>query len=134
MSEAHTCNFESVPSGKSTDVNESSPVNPYSTLGKFFKVKIFLSLQLAHIAIESIALNVWFFQISLINEAKSKARLVHLIKEKSFGLSAWTMEKALDYCSKGDLYLVKIYIEDIGAIVHDGTKIRCFRQTFLEKI
>lgn len=44
--------------------------------------------------------------------------------ENSFGLSAWTYENAKAYCS--DLVIeVKIFIEDIAAIVHDGGKIRC---------
>ena len=53
----------------------------------------------------------------------------------SFGLSAWTKEKALEYYSKGELYKVKIYIRDIGAILKDNNmKIRCFKQQFLERV
>ncbi|HNW67062.1 MAG TPA: hypothetical protein PKO10_07670, partial [Aliarcobacter cryaerophilus] len=45
--------------------------------------------------------------------------------EISFGLSAWTKEKALAHYSKGKLFKVYINIEDIGAIIHDNNKIRC---------
>ena len=48
----------------------------------------------------------------------------NLNEENSFGLSAWTEEKAKEYCSKL-VIKVKINIEDIGAIVHNGGKIRC---------
>ena len=54
--------------------------------------------------------------------------------ENSFGLSAWTKEKALEYHSRGKLLKVKINIEDIGAIVHSGNKIRCFKFEVLEEI
>jgi hypothetical protein len=54
--------------------------------------------------------------------------------ENSFGLSAWTKDKALEYYSKGKLLKVKIKIEDIGAIVHNCNKIRCFKMEILEEI
>ena len=51
--------------------------------------------------------------------------------ENSFGLSAWTKEKASQYCNEL-VVRVKIHVSDIGRIVHDGGKIRCFKQTFLD--
>ena len=54
--------------------------------------------------------------------------------ENSFGLSAWTKEEALEYHSTGKLIKVKINIEDIGAIVHDNSKIRCFKLEVLEEV
>ena len=51
--------------------------------------------------------------------------------ENSFGLSAWTKEKASEYCDEL-VVRVKIHVSDIGRIVHDGGKIRCFKQTFLD--
>ena len=54
--------------------------------------------------------------------------------ENSFGLSAWTKEKALEYYGKGKLFKVKINIDDIGAIVQDDGKIRCFKLEILEEI
>jgi hypothetical protein len=54
--------------------------------------------------------------------------------ENSFGLSAWTKEKALEYYNKGKLFKVKINIEDIGAIVIDKEKIRAKKITILEEI
>ena len=53
-----------------------------------------------------------------------------LSNQNSFGLSAWTKEKALEY-HKGKLLKVKIYIKDIGAIVQDECKIRCYKQEVL---
>ena len=55
-------------------------------------------------------------------------------EENSFGLSAWTKEKALEYHSKGELYKVKIAIEDIGCFVHNNNKIRCHKIKVIEKI
>jgi len=46
--------------------------------------------------------------------------------DNSFGLSAWTKEKALEYYNRGKLLEVEIPIKDLGVIVHNGGKIRCF--------
>ena len=54
--------------------------------------------------------------------------------ENSFGLSAWTKEKALDYHNIGKLFKVKIDIEDIGCFVQDNNKIRCWKLTILEEV
>ena len=58
----------------------------------------------------------------------------NLTNENSFGLSTWTKEKALEYHSTGKLIKVKISIEDIGAIVHSGNKIRCFKFEVLKEV
>jgi hypothetical protein len=51
--------------------------------------------------------------------------------ENSFGLSAWTEEKAREHC--GELVIkVKINVADIGRIVHDGGKLRCFKFTVID--
>ena len=52
----------------------------------------------------------------------------------SFGLSAWTKEKALDYYNKGKLFKVSIPIEKLGSVVHDGNKLRAFEITILEEV
>ena len=44
----------------------------------------------------------------------------------SFGFSAWTEEEAREYCNQ-NIIKVHININDIGAIVHDGGKIRCWK-------
>jgi hypothetical protein len=54
--------------------------------------------------------------------------------ENSFGLSAWTKEKALNYHDKGCLFKVKINIEDIGCFVHNNGKIRAKKITIIEKV
>jgi len=51
--------------------------------------------------------------------------------EDSFGLSAWTEEKARKHY--GELVIkVKVNISDIGRIVHDGGKLRCTKITVLD--
>jgi len=54
-------------------------------------------------------------------------------EENSFGLSAWTKEKALEHYNKGKLFKVHINIEDVGAIVHDNKKIRCSKLTIVSE-
>jgi hypothetical protein len=51
--------------------------------------------------------------------------------DNSFGLSAWTKEKAKEY-HNGILLQVKIPISKIGAIVHDDQKIRSFEQEIVD--
>ena len=52
-------------------------------------------------------------------------------EENSFGLSAWTKEAATNYCNEL-VVKVKIYIKDIGRIVHNNNKIRCSKFKVLE--
>jgi len=58
----------------------------------------------------------------------------NLTVKNSFGLSSWTKEDALDYFADGRLLLVKVYIKDIGAIVHYYNKVRSFKLTVLEEV
>ncbi len=61
----------------------------------------------------------------------------NLDEENSFGLSAWTnwtKEDALQYYSDRELYKVIIHIDDIGALVKDGNKLRCFKLEVIERI
>ena len=51
--------------------------------------------------------------------------------QNSFGLSAWTKKDAERYCDEL-VVKVKIYYEDVTAIVHNGGKIRCKKMTVLE--
>ena len=51
----------------------------------------------------------------------------------SFGLSAWTLNGARQYCNQ-KIILVKLYIKYIGAIVYDGNKIRCFKFKVVKEI
>ena len=52
--------------------------------------------------------------------------------ENSFGLSAWTEEEAKNYNDGGIIVKVKIKYEDVGRIIHDGGKIRCFKFEVLD--
>jgi hypothetical protein len=58
----------------------------------------------------------------------------NLTDENSFGLSAWTKERAYKYYSKGKILKVQIPISKVGAIVHNNNKIRCFELKVLEEI
>ena len=51
--------------------------------------------------------------------------------QNSFGLSAWTKKDAERYCDEL-IIKVKIYYEDVTAVVHDGGKIRCKKMTVLD--
>ena len=51
--------------------------------------------------------------------------------EDSFGFSAWTEEEARNYCNEL-VVRVKIRYEDVGRIVYDGGKIRCFKMEILD--
>ena len=55
-------------------------------------------------------------------------------EENSFGLSVWTKEGALEYYDSGKLFLVKIWIDDVGVIVHENSKIRCWKLEVLEDV
>ena len=51
--------------------------------------------------------------------------------ENSFGFSAWTEEEAREYCDEL-VVRVKVRYEDVGRVVHDGGKIRCFKMEILD--
>lgn len=51
-------------------------------------------------------------------------------EESSFGFSAWTEERARNYCDEF-VVKVKIYYEDVARVVHNGGEIRCCRMTVL---
>ncbi len=45
----------------------------------------------------------------------------------SFGLSAWTYEGAKNYNNTGLIVKVKVKYEDVGRLVHNSNKVRCFK-------
>ena len=51
--------------------------------------------------------------------------------EDSFGFSAWTKERAREYCDEL-VVRVKVRYEDVGRVVHKGGKIRCFKMEVLD--
>ena len=53
-------------------------------------------------------------------------------EENSFGLSAWDIEGAKDYYSRGLILKVKILYKDVARVVHNGGKIRCCRLEVLD--
>ena len=52
--------------------------------------------------------------------------------EDSFGLSVWTNEGAKNYNNRGLIVKVKVKYEDVGRLVHNSNKIRCFKIEILE--
>lgn len=51
--------------------------------------------------------------------------------EDSFGFSVWTEDKARAYCNEL-VVRVKVRYEDIGRVVHNGGKVRCFKIEILD--
>ena len=51
--------------------------------------------------------------------------------ESSFGLSVWDEPNAREYCDEL-VVRVKVNYEDVGRVVHDGGKIRCFKIEVLD--
>lgn len=51
--------------------------------------------------------------------------------DNSFGLSVWDEKSARNYCDEL-VVRVKVNYEDVGRVVHDGGKIRCFKIKILE--
>ena len=51
--------------------------------------------------------------------------------ENSFGLSVWDEKNARGYCNEL-VVKVKVNYEDVGRVVHDGGKIRCFKIEVLD--
>ena len=49
----------------------------------------------------------------------------------SFGFSAWTEKEARAYCNEL-VVRVKVRYEDVGRVVHNGGKIRCFKMEILD--
>ena len=52
-------------------------------------------------------------------------------EEDSFGLSVWDEPNAREYCDEL-VVKVKVNYEDVGRVVHDGGKIRCFKIEVLD--
>jgi hypothetical protein len=53
--------------------------------------------------------------------------------ENSFGLSAWSEERAREYCSE-KVYKVGIKVEDVAAVVQEGGKIRARKIRIIEEV
>ena len=52
-------------------------------------------------------------------------------EENSYGFSAWTEDEAREYCDEL-IVRVKVRYEDVGRVVHNGGKIRCFKMEILD--
>ena len=67
------------------------------------------------------------FQYQYLPGGVYKSRADCTDNESSFGLAAWTEEKARDYNNSGIIVVVKIRYEDVARLVHNSGKIRCTR-------
>jgi hypothetical protein len=57
----------------------------------------------------------------------------NLDNENSFGLSAWTEEKAREYCNE-KIVKVRVHLDHVAALVHDCHKIRCEQFEIIEEL
>jgi hypothetical protein len=57
----------------------------------------------------------------------------NLNNENSFGLSAWTKERAKEYCNQ-KIIKVRIHPDDLAALVHQGYKLRCTKFYVVEEM
>ena len=70
------------------------------------------------------------YELGGIYESHADHNLDHPI---SFGLSAWTKEKAREYCDQ-KLIKVRVNLDDVAALVHEGHKLRCTRFEVIEEL
>jgi muramidase (phage lysozyme) len=86
---------------------------------------------LAYKGIRSDRYSSFNFQYQYLKEGTYECHCDCTSSENSFGLSAWTEEKARGHC--GELVIkVKINVADIGRIVHNGGKLRCSKFTVID--
>ncbi len=72
------------------------------------------------------------FQYQYLHNEVYEAHCDCTYNENSFGLSVWTYEEAKNYNNTGLIVKVKVRYEDVGRLVHDSNKIRCFKIEILE--
>ena len=72
----------------------------------------------------------YFYEVGRVYESNADCNADN---DNSFGLSAWTKDKAIEYCEE-KLFKVAIKVEDIACIVHDGNKIRARKIRIVEEI
>ena len=89
---------------------------------------------IAYKAIRSDRYSLFNFQYQYLTGEAYESTCDCTAEENSFGLNVGTYEHAKKYL-EGKIGLIvkcKIYYKDIGRIVHDGDKVRCFKITVLE--
>ena len=89
---------------------------------------------IAYKAIRNDRYSLYNFQYKYLPEQAYESACDCMVSEDSFGLNVGTYSFAKSYLAnkKGLIVKCKINYEDIGRIVHDGEKIRCFKITVLE--
>ena len=70
------------------------------------------------------------YELGGIYESHADHNLDH---DNSFGLSAWTKEKAEQYCNE-KLIKVRIHLDHVAALVHDRHKLRCTQFEVIEEL
>ena len=71
--------------------------------------------------------------VSLLHKYATDFGCIFVNERDSFGLSAWTYDKAREYCDEL-IFKVKIHINDIACFVHDNNKIRCTKLKIMETV
>ena len=89
---------------------------------------------IAYKAIRKDRYSLYNFQYQYLSGETYESTCDCTASENSFGLNVGTYDFAKDYLgyNKGIIVKCKISYEDIGRIVHDGEKVRCFKITILE--
>jgi hypothetical protein len=86
---------------------------------------------LAYKGIRSDRYSKFNFQYRYLTGETYECHCDYTSSENSFGLSAWTEEKARGHCNEL-VIKVKINVSDIGRIVHNGGKLRCSKFTVID--
>ena len=97
--------------------------------------KIKNEMVIAYKAVRSDGYSVYNFQYHYeIGEEYESHCDCNINNNNSFGLSAWTLEGANNYYNRGRIFKVGIPIEDLGAVVHGGNKLRASRIRILDEV
>ena len=88
------------------------------------KYKCFKNHFIAYKGVRSDRYSALNFQYQYLDNKEYYSHADFTNNENSFGLSAWTYEKAKNYCNECVLK-VKIKYSDVARLVHSDNKIRC---------
>ena len=89
---------------------------------------------IAYKAIRSNRYSLYNFQYKYLKGETYESTCDCTVEENSFGLNVGTYDFAKKYLGEknGIVIKCKVYYKDIGRIVHNGEKIRCFKITILD--
>ena len=89
---------------------------------------------IAYKAVRTDRYSLYNFQYQYLPGETYESRCDCTNEEDSFGLNVGTYKFAESYlgCKKGIIVKCKINFNDVGRVVHDGEKIRCFKITIID--